>query len=120
MDARCASPAGVRALSGLRRRHGYSHLGRAAAIAAEYGVGRVVAVHREADEADGGKTPVALAVFVQPQMAGLPAGSAAQNEELLRPRWHRAESKGASVVNVLAARFDPDQTGAMTLLRISR
>jgi hypothetical protein len=53
-------------------------------------------------------------------MAGLAAGAAAEDEELLRPRWHRAESKGASVVNVLAAQFDPDQTGAMTLLRFSR
>jgi hypothetical protein len=79
-----------------------------------------MAVHGEADEADGGEAPVALAVLVQPQMAGLAAGAAAEDEELLRPRCHRAESKGASLLNVPPARFDPDQTGAMTLLRFSR
>lgn len=120
MGARCASPAGIRALSGLRRRQCHRHLWRAAAIAAQDGVGRVMSVHGEADEADCGEAPVALAVFVQPQMAGLAAGAAAQDEELLRPRWHRAESKGASVLNVPAARFDADQTGAMTFLRILR
>jgi hypothetical protein len=79
-----------------------------------------VAVDRQTDETDGGEAPVALAVLVQPQMAGLAAGAAAEDEELLRPRCHRDESKGASVGNIPADGFDPDQTGAMTLLRISR
>lgn len=72
----------------------YRYLRRAAAIAAQYRVGRVVAVNRKADEADRGEAPVALAILVQPQMADLAAGAAAQGEDLMRACRQRPETLG--------------------------
>lgn len=71
---------------------GDGDLGRAAAIAAEHGIRRVMAVHGQADEADGGEAPVSLATLAEAQVAGLSAGAAAKQENLLRVRRHGLDS----------------------------
>jgi len=74
----------------LRYVTGDGDLRRAAAIAADDRVRRVVPVHGEADETDRGKAPVALRILGQPQVAGLSAIAAAEREDLMRVGGHGA------------------------------
>ncbi len=64
-----------------------------AVIAADDGVGRVVAVHGQTDETDRGEAPVALGVLSQPQVSGLSAVAAAKREDLVRVEGHGSDSK---------------------------
>lgn len=105
----------------LRNVTGDGDLGRAAAIAADDRVRRVVPVHGEADETDRGKAPVALRILGQPELAGLSAIAAAEREDLMRVGGHGAWIPNRPKVRTPPRRwFDPDQTAAMTMFRLSR
>ena len=68
-------------------------LRRTTPIAAKHGIGRVVAVHRQANESDRGKGPVALAILGDPKLPRLTACAAGKAENYGRVRCHRSFPK---------------------------